>query len=212
MLTAKRLGALLSEHYIILIECDHENKRDRAICNCAKWEAPWCESPVAAAQAWAKHVQQVYEEKAADVALTYTDLIEPIRTTARALGYAIGLHGSLARDIDLIAIPWTEEAVAADVFAEAVRKTAEDVTGHTAFVLNDPDAKPLDYIRRSPEPKAHGRLGWSIHIAGLGTYIDLSVMPAGQTWLDAKNSELQRRLEQAYDEILRLGKDRKDAH
>lgn len=29
---------------------------------------------------------------------------------ARGCGYAIGLHGSMKRDVDLIAVPWTDEA------------------------------------------------------------------------------------------------------
>lgn len=30
---------------------------------------------------------------------------------AREVGYAVGLHGSLRRDVDLIAAPWTDEVV-----------------------------------------------------------------------------------------------------
>ena len=37
-------------------------------------------------------------------------IIEKIRAIARAKGWAIGVHGTLERDIDLIAVPWTAEA------------------------------------------------------------------------------------------------------
>ncbi len=37
-------------------------------------------------------------------------VIDRIRVIARNLGWAIGVHGSLARDIDLIGVPWTNEA------------------------------------------------------------------------------------------------------
>lgn len=105
-------------------------------------------------------------------------LLEPLRVVARALGYALGVHGTLRRDIDLIAAPWTLEAVDAPTLAEAIRVEAERVTGRTAFWLNDKEAAQLgNWTRFNPEPKPHGRLGWSIHIAGTGTYIDLSVMP-----------------------------------
>lgn len=37
--------------------------------------------------------------------------IEKIRKVARRHGWAIGVHGSLKRDIDLIGTPWTFQAV-----------------------------------------------------------------------------------------------------
>jgi len=38
-------------------------------------------------------------------------VIEPVRRAARDAGYAITVHGSVARDIDLVAIPWVEHGV-----------------------------------------------------------------------------------------------------
>jgi hypothetical protein len=110
-------------------------------------------------------------------------LITPLRAVARQHGYALAVHGSLARDIDLIAVPWGHEVSAPAALAEAIRAAAEDVTGYLAFIKNDPKADPRDFTRRSPEPKFHGRLAWSIYVkaqhpGGYETYIDLSVMPA----------------------------------
>lgn len=108
----------------------------------------------------------------------YERLITPLRAVARKHGYALAVHGSLARDIDLIAVPWRPHDVSdATALVEAIRAEAEDLTGRLAFWLNDEQADPCDYTRRNPEPKPHGRLGWSIHLAGTGVYIDLSVMP-----------------------------------
>ena len=106
-------------------------------------------------------------------------LITPLRNIARRHGYALAVHGSLARDIDLIAAPWTIDASDAATLSEAIRAEAQEITGRTAFWMHDVKADPRDFTRRNPEPKAHGRLGWSIHLAGTGTYIDLSVMPIG---------------------------------
>lgn len=83
---------------------------------------------------------------------------------AKRLGYAIALHGSFLRDLDVVAVPWTDEAVSAEELAEALRAEVhgwlQDKTG-----------------RRDPAPKPHGRLCWSIHLEeGVG-YIDLSVTP-----------------------------------
>lgn len=35
-------------------------------------------------------------------------LIGPLRDIAREHGYALSVHGSVARDIDIVAIPWVE--------------------------------------------------------------------------------------------------------
>lgn len=92
-------------------------------------------------------------------------LLPRLRTIAREHGYALGLHGSVARDIDLIAAPWTDEAAEAEVLIQAFR-LAIDPGGH----FNPPHV----FL---PEAKPHGRLAWSIHM--WGTYFDVSVMPKG---------------------------------
>jgi hypothetical protein len=56
-------------------------------------------------------------------------LIEPIRVVARAHGYAIGVHGSLKRDIDLIAVPWSQEASTPKVLADAIQAIIIEVHG-----------------------------------------------------------------------------------
>lgn len=105
------------------------------------------------------------------VALYYLALLDDIRAAARALGYAIGLHGSMQRDFDLIACPWRDDAKPAEELVEAIRVL---VGGNC--MLNNPAVKP------------HGRRAWSIHLIDyekqeqfgvtLGTaIIDLSVMP-----------------------------------
>ena len=92
-----------------------------------------------------------------------------VRRVAREHGYAIGVHGSLARDIDLIAVPWTLEASPRE---ELVHAIVSAVGGYIRNELLGSDGT----IMRNPEAKPHGRLAWSIHVAG-GTYLDLSVMP-----------------------------------
>lgn len=134
------------------------------------------------------------------------ELLPALRAIARSKGYALAYHGSFARDIDVIATPWLDSAVDALELAEAIRAEAERVSGHTAFVINDDGAAPCNYLRRAPEPKPHGRLGWSIHLAGTGTYIDLSVLAAGKAHLDAKLAELQRMLDASYAETIKQSK------
>ena len=90
------------------------------------------------------------------------DVLAAVRVIARAHGYAVAVHGSLSRDVDLIAVPWKDLVSPAHVFVA-------DVVKRTGGWLRSKDA--------CPTKKPHGRLAWSIHIIGTGTFIDLSVMP-----------------------------------
>lgn len=102
-------------------------------------------------------------------------LIEPLRAVAREYGYALAVHGSLVRDIDLIACPWVRDAKPAHELAEAIRVKAAELNGGIAFCL--PGLECGEYHRAGcPGSKAHQRLGWTFHLGG-GPYIDLSVMP-----------------------------------
>jgi hypothetical protein len=91
---------------------------------------------------------------------------------ARALGYALATHGSLARDIDLVAIPWTREASSSYELALSLIRTTEQAKGRLIAYGTD-EGSVLQY----PEPrKPHGRVCWVIHLDD-GVYIDLSIMP-----------------------------------
>ena len=107
------------------------------------------------------------------VAPTYAWMVQHLAAVARKFGYAIGLHGSMARDLDLIAVPWTESAAPAETLVEAIR----DAVG--GFIRNDPPTQgnKWDLTTRSPSDKPHGRRAWSIYFSGHRFYIDLSVMP-----------------------------------
>lgn len=103
-------------------------------------------------------------------------LLGPLRETARAFGYALALHGSVARDIDLVAVPWTTGAVEPQALIDALFKTVEAING---FALA---AAPKGF-EGNPAAREHGRLAWEIHLGG-GPYLDISVMPthAGLVW------------------------------
>lgn len=102
----------------------------------------------------------------------YAELLPTLREEARRHGYALALHGSGQRDLDLVAVPWVAEASPPAQLAEALRAAVG------GFIRDEPDALPGDYTRRSPEPKPHGRLAWSIHLDEPSgrRYIDLSIM------------------------------------
>lgn len=104
-------------------------------------------------------------QRAAACAKNYANLIDPIRKVARQFGYAVGVHGTLARDIDLIAVPWTDSAVDPQLLVDAIAGLVRAF--NDGFVKVDDDC---------PRDKPHGRRCWSIHGHG-GFYVDLSVMP-----------------------------------
>ena len=69
-------------------------------------------------------------------------LVEEMRLVARVHGYALAVHGTQKRDLDVIAVPWQEEVSNAEQLVDAIEKE-----------LN------LIAIRRSVR-KPRGRLGY----------------------------------------------------
>lgn len=81
-------------------------------------------------------------------------LLPRLRACARAMGYALGLHGSIARDFDLITVPWVEKVAAPIDLAHALRDVVQDTLGYEVAVGYCP----------SQAKKPHGREGFSIHL------------------------------------------------
>ena len=92
-------------------------------------------------------------------------LIKPLREVARRHGYALGVHGSLRYDIDLIAVPWREGCSDPREVALAIQSAIKAIAGNAAKLSDD-----------IPEQKPHGRMAWAFHMGG-GPYVDLSVFP-----------------------------------
>jgi hypothetical protein len=87
------------------------------------------------------------------------ELVHRIRLLASTHGYAIGVHGSLERDVDLIAVPWVRESSSPDDLADAV-------------------ARALGSRARLRSERVHGRIAYVVDIPGGGLpgYVDLSVI------------------------------------
>lgn len=79
--------------------------------------------------------------------------------TARDCGYAVGIHGSLKRDVDLIATPWVDNALEASDLIQAL-----------CIALN---AKQVG----CNEQKPHGRIALTLQLDGWFKPIDLSILP-----------------------------------
>lgn len=97
-----------------------------------------------------------------DMLITREHAIACATNVGRQLGYAIGVHGSKVKDLDLIAAPWTDEAT-------TPRELVESICYALPGIYGPPNEKP------------HGRIGWVIQPTpqwGIDAwYIDLSVMP-----------------------------------
>lgn len=115
----------------------------------------------------------------------FARLAVPLRTRARELGYALLVHGSLARDIDMVAVPWTDAAVPLRALLAEFAKTIREHNAGVAFSYDAASERTDNSEKWLVTVKPHGRLSVSIHIGGGepeaarlgGTYIDLSVMP-----------------------------------
>lgn len=119
------------------------------------------------------------KERSAVAPAIYARLAALLAERAEQLGYAIGVHGSLSRDLDLIAVPWTDTAVDVSALIESLRECCGGyiLADGTPAARFDPESKAwIEKPIKSPEAKPHGRLAWSINLGG-GAYIDLSVMP-----------------------------------
>lgn len=102
-------------------------------------------------------------------AACYTMLYPSLVRVAREHGYALALHGSMATDMDLIAVPWTDEATDAETLIEALRAS---VQGVIRYSQEEQAGDPV------PRHRPHGRLCWPIFLDEHGSpYLDVSVMP-----------------------------------
>jgi hypothetical protein len=79
-------------------------------------------------------------------------------------GYALALHGSMSRDLDVIAVPWTDDADKPEKLVKAFRR----------FII---EKAKVHYGVPQPIQKPHGRNAYVFHIGHEGHYLDVSIMP-----------------------------------
>jgi len=94
-------------------------------------------------------------------------ILPPMRRAAKDAGYAITVHGSLNRDIDLVAIPWTISAWTGDALIDSLVGAMRGAVGRAHC------------HEKAWTEKPHGRRAKTL-LAWVGensANIDLSVMP-----------------------------------
>lgn len=89
----------------------------------------------------------------------YSHSIHDIQVICRACGYALAVHGSMQRDLDLVAFPWTKKATTPK---HLVKKLCDELE--------------LQPSEGSPFKKPHGRIVYTLLMMGAG-FVDFSIMP-----------------------------------
>lgn len=112
-------------------------------------------------------------------AASYVWLIPYLTEVARECGYALGVHGSLHRDLDLLAMPWTDEAKSPAELIEIMRQRVGGIVHADGTPAGRYDPEKGEFVAaviENPSRKPHGRLAWNIHLDA-GLFLDISVMP-----------------------------------
>jgi len=94
-------------------------------------------------------------------------ILPPMRRAAKDAGYAITVHGSLNRDIDLVAIPWTD-------FAWDMDALIMSLVGALRGVVGRAHCHDKAWVEKPHGRRAKTLLAW---VGENSANIDLSVMP-----------------------------------
>lgn len=109
-------------------------------------------------------VQMIPLKGAPTFAPCYAALYPMLAELARVHGYALAVHGSMQRDFDLVAVPWTTAA-----------GDAETLIANFAVALGGTVAPRQVGMVGGGEQKPHGRVAYSIYLGQ--AYLDVSVTP-----------------------------------
>ena len=100
--------------------------------------------------------------KEATNAPMYATLYPGLCQIARENGYTLAIHGSLQQDLDLIAVPWTDDYCHYVTLAELFLEHLQACLGESFDDCN-------------PERKLHGRIAYNLYMDN-GAKVDLSIM------------------------------------
>ncbi len=89
----------------------------------------------------------------------YLILYEELVPIARQCGYALAIHGSKTRDLDLIAVPWVDKPLKPETLIKRIEKHIGVAEHMRSYWKKQGTNKPL------------GRKSYVIHIAWWGSYM-----------------------------------------
>lgn len=104
-------------------------------------------------------IHQSDREGGIDLVTPPSPPLAPLIQRAYLHGYALAVHGSLHRDLDLIAVAWREDADSPETLVEMLQQ-------HEGLIYSGPWVD-----------KPHGRRAISLRTRGWHKPIDLSIIP-----------------------------------
>lgn len=114
------------------------------------------------------------------IAPFYAVMYHQLLREAMRFGWNLCIHGSMTRDLDMVLIPWREDAEHEDKVIDAFR---EFVMGKAPESFRAKATKKRGYTPRtglshfSVEQKPHGRRAITIRVGYYGYELDISIMP-----------------------------------
>lgn len=108
--------------------------------------------------------------KRASAATVYATVYPFLQEVARAHGYALALHGSMVRDMDVVAVPWHTECSEPDTLAKAM----QDALGHYC----GKSGKEYTWGEIPRDTKPHNRTAYTLRFGSNDPlfWVDLSVV------------------------------------
>lgn len=92
---------------------------------------------------------------------TYAWMIPYLSRIGRQHGYAMAFHGTMSRDMDVVAVPWVETSNPPEELLKAICELTHGTL--------QPDDANTD--------RPHGRKAYTITFAGAWHFLDISIMP-----------------------------------
>lgn len=93
----------------------------------------------------------------------YASMWNDFRQAAMDCGWALGLHGSLNSDMDIMAMPWVEGATSAEYMIQHIIDTCFD------------DSRMLKILKPTKEQKPNGRVSYAVPIFS-DFFLDISII------------------------------------
>lgn len=118
-----------------------------------------------------KHKKESFEEGRPAF---YAHFLNEFRSVALMHGYMLTVHGSLARDLDIIAVPWIEEVAPVEELVKAISECLDE-TPFSEFHLEMKEERP------------HNRIIYTLPIAR-EWFIDFSIIQPENTELWKKKN------------------------
>ncbi len=114
----------------------------------------------------------------------YAILYMKLDRIVQRFGWCLSIHGSMTRDLDVILIPWTEDAESEDKVVDAIRVFIEGsytVAARKRMEKKMNTSSKEGLAHYATEDKPHGRKAFSIYIGFSGYYLDISILPRKET-------------------------------